>query len=300
MSVFVSNSVTLIIPTPYEQQVFNALFAEDDNFDIISLPKQRIDWALLENIVGYRNVYNVKFHLITTAQKNFLYRFIQSESQQIIINGTTHTVKLRDSELALELLDGFIGNIGLELEFEDDTLTVYEYGLQSWEGFATNSAGYFASGSTGTVVTLKYNYGDLDTQRKFRVNSVYSCKSDILDKRWEYLDKNNGVHRLGYRRTVEIDFGCFGLGHTPTSSQEDRDWIKSFILAPNKQIDVTGEYVTGVVNDFNEVRYSYVGNNIYNKTLQLSFKQKQLQTNLPVESADRFTIGSIPLGGKRI
>jgi hypothetical protein len=304
MSVFVSNSVVLTYDTSISQ-TFNALFAGDDNFDIISLPKQRIDWMLIENIIGYRNVYNVRFNLVTTAQKNFLYNFIQSGSQQVTINGSIHNVKLRDSELALELIDGYIGNIGLELEFEDDEITEPHSVYRLWEGYTSSSAGYDGSNNlTGTIAILSYAYSATElshkTKRRFRINSVYSCRSDILDKRWEYLDKNNGVRKLGYRRNVEIDFGCFGLGHTPNTIQDDMDFIKDFILAPSKQIEVLGEYVTDVVNDFSEVRYSYLNNNIYGKTLRLNFKQKQLQTNLPLESAGRFIFGSTPLGTKQI
>jgi len=285
MSVFVSNSVTLTYGST--SQAFTALFADDDNFEIDSLMKERLDKTLLETIKGYRDLYSVRIQNITSAQRLFLYQFIQSEDQSITIFGNTLDVNLRDRELNLDLLDGYIDNIVLTMQFEDRLITVPTTPSRS-QGVTTGSAGYssIASGS-GTVVTLFYDYGSGNTGRTFRVNRVTSYKAEILQKTWKYLDSNNGYKKLGYRLLFDIDFGGFGLGQTQAQLQDDRDWLKEFVLAPTKRIEVYSQYFADVVNDFNEVQYGYIGNSIYGKTVQLGFKAKDLATNAPFAPTDQ-------------
>lgn len=290
MSVFVSNSVVLRYAST--SMTFDALFADDENYEIISLPKKRIDWMLLENIIGYRTIFNVRLHMVSQAQRAFLYNFIQSSDQYVTINGVETSVFLRDDTLALDMVDGYIGNISLELEFEAKSITRITSATQA-VGTTSASAGYKSTASgVGTVVTLAMNYGDGDVKRVFRVNSVLSYKADILDKRWTYIDKNNGVRRLGYRLNFEIDFGVFGFGQTQVQLQEDRDWIKEFVLAPSKRIEVFDQYLGDVINDFDNVQYDLIGGIIYNKSLKLSFKQQGLQTNLPVAPSSVFILDS--------
>lgn len=291
MSVFVSNSVTLGYGSTPTTQTFTALFADDESFEIVSLPKMRLDWNLLENIIGYRKLYLVRIQQITAIQRNYLYNFIQSSTQTVTINGVEHSVKLRGQELMLDLIGGYIGNVGLTMEFEDDTITVPSQTFTA--GITTLSAGYASTATgSGTVVTLVCNYGSGDTKRVFRVNTVHAFKADILDKRWEYIDKNRGVKRLGYRLNFFIDFGNFGLGQTQSQLQDDRNWLREFVLAPTKRVEVFDQYVGDVVNDFDEVRYSYLNNSIYGKTVQLGFKQQGLQTNLPVSPSGIFILDS--------
>lgn len=293
MSVFVSNSVTLT----YGQtsQVFTALIADDESYEIIRLLKERIDKTLLETIVGYRNIYNIRIQSVTASQRLFLYQFIQSDSQKVTINGVEHDVNLRDGQLMLDLLGGYIGNVVLTMELEDKVLTVPSEPARS-QGVTTASAGYGnTSSGSGTIVTLFYNYGKDSrdvTGRTFRVNRVDSYKADIIDKRWNYVDFNNGYKRLGYRLNFFIDFGGFGLGQTQAQLQDDRDWLKEFVLAPYKYIEVYGQYIGGVVNDFDDVRYSYIGGSIYGKTTALNFKQKSLMTNNPVSPESQFILDS--------
>ena len=291
MSANFSNSVVLQYGAV--SLTLTVLFAEDDNFEIVSLPKKRLDWALLENIVGYRFLYNIRVQQITEAQRDFLYNFIQSDDQSITINGISHDVFLRDSELMLDLLDGYIGNVTLEMEFEDKLLTVPTVNGDRNVGMTDGSIGY--SGvltGAGTVVTLMYDYGTGWYGRRMRVNSVHSYKADILDHRWQYIDKNNGYRRLGYRLNFSIDFGGFGLGQSQASLQDDRDFIREFVCAPTKRIEVFGQYASNVVNDFSEVRYSYLSNIIYGKTLQLNFKSAELMNNLPVKPETQFILDS--------
>lgn len=295
MSAYVSNSVILSYGSTPTTQTLTALFADDESFEIVSLPKKRLDWTLLENIIGYRNIYTIRVQQITSAQRNFLYNFIQSSLQQVTINGTQHTVKLRDSELMLSLLDGYIGNVGLTMEFEDDVITVPSSSYSATP--FTYSAGYSSTASgSGTIVTLTMNYGSGDIKRVFRVDTVYAYRADILDKRWEYIDRNRGVKRLGYRLNFDIDFGGFGLGQTQAQLQDDRTWLKEFVLAPTKRIEVFDQYVGDVVNDFDEVRYGYLGGLIYHKTVRLNFKQQRLQTNLPVSPSGVFILDSTTQG----
>lgn len=295
MSAYVSNSVILGYGSSPTYLTLDALFADDESFEIVSLPKKRLDWTLLENIIGYRRIYTIRVQQITASNRNYLYYFIQSETQTVTINGSSHNVKLRDSELMLDLLDGYIGNVGLTMEFEDETITVPTQTFTA--GITTSSAGYSSTASgSGTIVTLVMNYGSGDTKRIFRVNTVTALKADILDRRWEYIDKNRGVKKLGYRLNFFIDFGGFGLGQTQAQLQDDRDWIKEFVLAPSKRIEVFDQYLGDVVNDFDEVRYGYIGGSIYHKTVQLNFKQQGLQTNLPVNPSGAFILDSSTLG----
>jgi hypothetical protein len=300
MSVFVSNSVTLSYgDSPAVATVFTALFADDESYEIVRLVKERIDKAILETIVGYRNIYNIRIQSVTAAQRLFLYQFIQSDDQKVTINGSAHDVNLRDGQLMLDLLNGYIGNVTLTMEFEDRVLTTPPDPTRE-QGVTTSSAGYAnTSTGTGTVVTLYYNYGkdgkDV-TGRTFRVNRVDSYKADIVDKRFSYVDWNNGYVRLGYRLNFFVDFGNFGLGQTQDQLQEDRVWLKEFVLAPMKRIEVFGQYVGDVVNDFDEVRYSYIGNSIYGKTTALNFKQKSKSTNAPVTPESQFILDDADYG----
>lgn len=300
MSAYVSHSVGLYKSAIIggTELTFNALSADDDDFEIVSLQKQRLDWAILETVIGYRTIYHIRIQQITTSQRNFLYSFIQNEDQRVRINGVLHSVYLRDSELMLDLLDGYVGNVVLTMEFEDKLITtpstlisstthIYKDGSIGYRGVTTG---------VGTIVSLTYNYGSAEIRRTFQVNSVHSYKAEILDKRWEYIDKNRGVKRLGYRLLFDIDFGSFGLGQTEASLQDDRDWLKEFVLAPYKYVDVFGQYIGEVVNNFDSVNYDLLGGSIYNKTTKLSFKQKELQTNLPTLSSSAFILDSPTFG----
>lgn len=290
MSAYSTNSVTLAYGAT--SQTFAALFADDENYELIRLVKQRIDWTILETILGFRNLYNVRIQSITSAQRDFLYQFIQSSAQSVTINGSSHDVFLRDERMILDLLGGYIGNLVLNLEFEDQTLTVPSTPSRS-QGVTTGSAGYSnTTPGSGSIVTLYYDYGSGRTGRTFRVNRVDSFSADILDKRWMYVDYNNGYKRLGYRSIVNIDFGGFGLGQTQSQLADDRAWIKEFILAPSKSIEVFGQYQCEVVNDFDGVKYGYIGGNIYNKTVSLRFKARNLSTNNPLASATQFILDS--------
>jgi hypothetical protein len=283
---YVSNIVTLTYGAITEQ--FTALYANDEDYEIISLPNKRLDWTLLENITGHRNIYTVKIQQITSAQRNFLYKYIQSDDQNVTINGVSHSVYLRDGSLLLNLLDGYIDNVVLDMEFEDKTLTRQTVPARA-QGYVTLSAGYnsISDNTVGTRVQLNYNYGQGVTSRNFAVNGINFYRADILDKRWEYVDKNRGIRRLGYRLNYDIDFGGFGLGQTQSQLQDDRDFIKEFVLAPYKYISGKGVYLGEIVNSFQEVRYSLIGNSIYDKTTKLSFKSKSLITNVPTVTLEK-------------
>jgi len=285
MSVFVSHSVVLTYGSTSE--TFNALFADDEDYEIIRLLKDRIDRTILETIIGYRNIYRIRIQGITSAQRLFLYQFVQSSSQSVTINGSSHNVNLRDTQLHLSYLSGYVGNVELTMEFEDATLTRVTTPSR-YQGTTTSSVGYTSTATgVGTVVTLFYDYGSGNTGRTFRVNSVIGIGADIVDKRWEYIDHNNGYKRLGYRLNFEIDFGGFGLGQTQAQLLDDRTWLKEFVLAPSKRVEVYGQYFADVANDFDEVRYGHIGNNIYNKTIQLGFKSKMISGLAPLDPADQ-------------
>jgi hypothetical protein len=275
-------------------RAFTALLTEDENFEIVSTPKKRLDWTLIENIWGYRKIYAIRVQQITEADRDFLFGFIQSVTQYITINGvSTIEVYLRDKELLLDLLNGYSGNLVLNMEFEDRALTVIAEPART-SGVTTSSVGY-KSATEGVTVTLGYNYGkdgkDI-TKRVFRVKSVSSNKADIEDIRWEYIDKNNGYKRLGFRLNFEIDFGTFGISQSQTELFDDRTWIKEFILAPSKRIEVFGQYIADVVNDFDVVEWSYNGGNIFSRTIKLNFKQRFLGTGQPLKPEEQFILDS--------
>lgn len=287
MSSYVSHSVTLQCSLA-NPQTFTALLAEDDDISLVKITKQRIDWTIIETIVGYRYVYSIRLNKITEAQRQFLYLFIQSEEQYVTINGVVHQVNLIDRELNLDLLNGYIGNVVLSMKFEDVSLSAPAANIGRTPGVVTASAGYSNTASgTGTVITLYYYYGANMYGRVFRVNSVNCYGAEILDRRWKYLDFNNGYKRLGYRLLFDIDFGNFGIGQTQSQLQDDRDWIKEFVTAPRKRIEVFNGYIADVVCDFDEVKYHYIGNSVYGKTTQLRFKQKNLATNIPTAPGDQ-------------
>jgi len=294
MSEFVSNSVVLTYGAT--SSTFTALSAEDENYEIVSIPQQLIDWSLVENIVGHRNIYTVRIQSITSAQRLFLYAFIQSSDQYVTINGNLYTVYLRDPALMLDLLDGYIGNVVLTMEFEDRTITRPSTPSRT-QGITTSSVGYSSTASgSGTIVTMIYNYGSGDTKRIFRVDTVQCFKADILDKRWQYVDRNNGYKRLGYRLNFDIDFGGWGLGQSQTQLLDDRAWLKEFVLAPTKRIEVFDQYLGDVVNDFGDVRWGYKHNIIYNKTIRLNFKAQSLATNMPLSPSGQFILDSSTQG----
>jgi hypothetical protein len=286
MAIFIDNTVWLGYVNGVESEAlsFSALYANDEDFEIISIPKVLINWTIKENIIGYRNIYKIRIQNITYAQRTFLYKFIQAAIQSITMNDESHFVKCRDKELNLDLLDNYIGNLVLEMELEDASITNVPTPTFP-QGMTSNSYGYSSPSELGTTVLLSYNYGSGDTKRFFRVNKITTYKAEILDKRWKYVDYNNGYKRLGFRLMFDIDFGGFGLGQTQIGLQDDRNWLKEFVLAPTKRIEGYGQYIAEVVNDFNTVSYDLIGGIIYGKTTRLQFKAKELATTIPLETS---------------
>jgi len=126
---------------------------------------------------------------------------------------------------------------------------------------------------------MTMNWGSGDIIRNFTVNlaNIYSVK--IEKKDFTHLDESLGRTTFGFRPMCQIDFGTFGYSPTPESIEEDLAWIKNFVLAPSKRIEVYEVFQAEVANDFNEIRVGYSEGFIFAKTLSLSFVGKSLQQN---------------------
>jgi hypothetical protein len=283
MSVWTTNTITLGYESTNEMtfsspqtRAFTAQLINDDSFQLLRIQDQLLNWELVEKIIGYRYIYNVRLFNLSAADKTYLYQFVQSDTQTIAFGTGTLNVRLRDPNIAIEYIDGFAGATSLNLEFEDATLTVPSAPSVTID----NSVGYTVLAGTGNIVKLSFNYGSGTTSRNFRIASVTSYPVEVQRKEVKYIDWNNECKSLGIREIFDIDFGYFGIGQTETQRQNDRDWIRNFVLAPEKYIFVPGQYSAQVVCDFDEVRYDMSGGNVFLKTTQLRFRGKTIQSSL--------------------
>jgi len=271
----------------------SVLFADDESFEIIAKPKQRLaQWSAIENIAGYRKIISIKTEALSDSQRKFLYRLSISETQYCVVNSVFYSVYLSNDNLSAELIHGYFSAISFSIEFKTKT---YTRALSTSFSGDTNSYGYYAGSPTGTRVNLSFSYGGSNVSRNFVVNLVNVYGLDIQKKSWEYIDWSEGRKTFGIKSTVIIDFGTFGFSQTESQMQDDRDFIKDFVLAPSKRITAYGLYVVDVVNDFTDVKYSYLEDFIYGKTIVLSFKGKSIQTNL-VEDNSSFVLDDNSLG----
>ena len=271
----------------------DTFFADDESFEIISKKKQTLaQWTTLENILGYRTIIDVRTAELTTVERQFLYQFAISDYQYCYINSTFYTVYLMSPSIVARLISGYFSAVSVDLEMVSKTLTIFTTPTFSGN---TDSVGYKANNPNGTNITLGMNYGSGTINRNFTVAIAQPYDVEIQRRDWTYLDDNLGRVTLGFKGSVFIDFGTFGYGQTEAQLDDDRQFLKEFILAPSKTITVKNNYIINVVNDFSDVRYSYLSNFIYAKTIQLSFKGKSIQT-LQATDGSTFVLDDNTLG----
>ena len=252
-------------------------FADDESFEIISKRKTALaQWTTIENILGYRTIISVRTDTLTTAEREFLYQFaINNTVQYCLVNSTFYTVLLTNQAIVSRLIQGFFGAVSVDLEMVAKVLT--RLLTPSFSG-SSDSVGYKSANPLGTNITLTMNWGSLDISRNFTVALAQPYDVEVQKLDWAYIDDNLGRLTLGFKGSVFIDFGTFGYGQTEAELDDDRQFVKEFVLAPSKRITVKNNYIINVVNDFDEVRYSYLNNFIFAKTIQLSFRGKSIQT----------------------
>jgi hypothetical protein len=139
------------------------------------------------------------------------------------------------------------------------------------------------------------NWGAGNISRNFTVN-LADCYSVSVDrKEFDFLDEEMGRVNNGMRTMFNIDFGTFGYNDTAETLEDDLDWVKTFVLAPSKTIEVYNIYKAEVVNAFDTLTVGYVGGFVMAKTLSLQFIGRSLQENQIPES-NTFTLDSDTLG----
>jgi hypothetical protein len=276
MSAYVSNSVILEYGGT-TSSTFSATWAEDDSMELISLNKRNIMWSTLETILGLRYIYTVRLIALTGTQRNFLYNFALNDTQKITINGTQHTVKLRNEEIIDELLSSCILFPSASLEFEGDTLitahAVHDTGT-------TYSSAYRSTSTTGSLAILTFNDGYGDIKRYFTFLSVNAYRMRRGIQIFDYADRNTYRTTLGRKMVFEIDTGSLA-SQTAAQQQVDRSWINDFCFSNSKHILIPGVYATSVVNNFDGVRWAN-DQTIYGKSTSLQFIERDLGYSAPV------------------
>jgi hypothetical protein len=276
MSAFVSNSVILEYGGT-TSLTFTTSIAEDDSFDIVSLNKQNLMRSGIENIFGIRYIYTVRLVALTDAQRNFLYNFALNDTQKITINGTQHTVKLRNEEIIDELLSSCILFPSASLEFEGDTLITAR---NVHTATTTYSSAYRGSSGLGLTAILTFNDGYGDIKRFFTFASVNAYRMKREVQNFEYIDRDRYRTTLGRKMIFDIYTGCLGA-QTQAQQQTDRQWINDFCFSNNKHVFVPGVYGASVVNGFDKVVWN-IEQTIYGKSTSLQFIEKDLGRSAPV------------------
>lgn len=279
--------------TLYIGKQLNVLHVDNENIEILAGEKERNDKVILENIKGYRTLVDVQTEALTDAERLFLYQFAKSDYQMCEVFGSVYTdVLLQESELVADLIENYIQATSISFTLAERNLTAP---ASAYSAGTTSSAGYFASSPLGTRVKLTMNWGAGAISRNFTVNlaNIYDIKLERKD--WEHVDDSLGRVNFGFRVMASLDFGTFGYQTTVDELQADLAWLKNFILAPSKHIEVYEVFQSDVVNDFDTFEVGYLGGFIFAKTLSLSFKGKSLQ-QLQSNATGVFTLDDNDLG----
>lgn len=265
----------------------NVLHSDDENIQIVSVQKTRLDKVILENIKGYRTVLNIRTEAVTDTERLFLYQFAKSDAQAAEVFGILYSdVLLMDSEVVTDLIEGYILATPVSMTLVDRQVTSAASGYSPG---STSSAGYLASAPLGCRVKLTMNWGAGDVSRLFTVNiaNIYPVRLERKD--WTHIDEAMGRVNFGMRPMVNLDFGNFGYGGTTSDIEADLAWIKNFCLAPSKRIEVFQVFVADVVNNFDSVNVGYLDGFIFAKSLQLSFIGRSL-VDLQTNATGTFTL----------
>lgn len=276
MSVHTTNYVTL----QYGSNTLTILvrYVEDDSFRIVQLNKIGVKkWEALQTIIGWKKVISIGFPPVTDEQRQFLSGFCMDpdDSCKIKIEGIQFDIRLVDPKLNLSFLDGqadalSVNWVLVEKALRRDLSRTYDLGT-------TTSA---TALKLGYNVILSYDYGDGAVSRQFFSESCNSFEIEIQRKEWEYADYDEAVANLGRKIVTEIVIGVNGLG-TASQQQDDRDWMREFILAPSKMITPVAGIESAVTNDFDEVSYEMEDGFVGAKALALKFKEVETSTSIP-------------------
>jgi hypothetical protein len=112
MSVRTTNTITLGYESTNERvfsspqtRAFTAQLINDDSFELLRIQDQLLNWELVEKIIGYRYIYNVRLFKLSADDRTFLYQFVQSDTQTIAFGTGTLNVRLRDPNVAIEYIN---------------------------------------------------------------------------------------------------------------------------------------------------------------------------------------------------
>jgi len=267
---------------------FTVYHSDNENIKIVRKPKKRLDKVILENIIGYQTVLNIDFEPWTESERLFMYQFAKNDMQRAEIFSTLYTdVLLENPELITEMIEGIYFATNVSIQLVERSVTLASVG--AYTPGTTSSNGYYSSSPDGTRIKLTMNWGAGDISRNFTVNLADPYSAQLERKDFQFLDDSLGRSNFGFRQMFRIDFGTFGFSDTPTTINADLAWIKTFILAPSKSIDVSNVYQAQVVNDFEELNVGYLAGFVFAKTLELNFISRSLQEN-PTPSTGIFTL----------
>ena len=278
MSVFTSTTITLGYGSGPTTRDFSISRAEDDSFVVVCLKKQKL-YLLTdrETFIGWKRKISITFKPLSSSDITFLKAFCVDASNlmTITMNGNTYNVQLENKSFSIALIQNYYLAQKISWIFTETSLNrtlTRTYSVGTTVSYDDINPAAFSSHQLGTSCQLKYNYGDGNVIRQFHVNLVNDLDYELQRKDFQYIDYDTNVVNLGKKNLINIDFGTFSR-ETEAQKQDDRDWIKEFILAPTKSISVPGGSFISVANGFTEVNYSLVSGIIYGKALSLSFKQ---------------------------
>ena len=269
MSLFVNNNVILGYGSGPTTRSFAVKSAYDDDIDIISQTSPvtaLYQLSTIEKILSWRGVYRVSSYDLSTSDLSFLAAFVLDDKKQVTINGNNHSVNMRNSEVIDKLLRNDIRRVAADFEFEDAATTPVS---TAFTPGTTNSSNFVAN-ANGLAVQLTMNYGAGNIIRNFNVRSANSYPQRLAIKQIEFADKNTQTVTLGKKTTYNIDFGAMSW-QSESDRETDWQWIRDFCCCLTKSISVYGQNSDSVVNDFSTVKFSYLQDSIYGKTLALKF-----------------------------
>lgn len=91
MSAFISNSITLSYGSTPTTQSFTVLSFEDDDVELVKLNKKLLTRNNIEQFIGYRKKYRIRFNKLSTTDLSYLYNYSINQTQKITFscNGGT-------------------------------------------------------------------------------------------------------------------------------------------------------------------------------------------------------------------
>lgn len=256
----------------------NAVSVDDDSFVLVRDSKQAVYlWQAVEKIRGWRRKVKVSFVGFSEVERVFMGNFLMclDDSRSITVEGTEYFVRFRNPRLAVSLWADLMDvNSAVWELIEKSVNRTLE---RTYDVGTTDSA---TAAVLGHNLVMTYDYGDGEVSRRFRCDSFNSLDLELQRREWSYADGEPGERSLGLKTLTDVDLGCNALG-SPDDKQDDRDWVREFLLAPTKTVSPVGGVESTVVLLSDEVDYDLEDGSGDTKSLKMQFKSVETSQSVP-------------------